>query len=258
MKPLIGISCCNKLFGTSQIPNHAASDYCVRAVVEVADGIPVLLPAIGNCISAHQWLSRLDGILLTGSRSNIAPYHYDGPAHENGTPEDPARDATTLPLIRAAISAGVPILAICRGFQELNVALGGSLHQSLAILPGRLNHAPAQGDESDKRFQKAHSVEFQQTGILCNLGRCREVLVNSLHYQGIDRLADTLRVEAIAPDGTIEAVHRKDDRGFALGLQWHPEFDFATDAISSGIFAQFGRAARSWQQTPLSHQLAAD
>src|SRR5690349_17394724 len=140
MKPLIGISCCVKGFGIFNTPNHAASDSYVRVVLGPVGGVPVLLPAAGEIVAA-ELLPRLDGLILTGSRSNVHPDNYAGPPHAEGTPEDPQRDATTLPLIRAAISAGLPVLAICRGFQELNVAFGGSLDQRIQDLPGRIDHS---------------------------------------------------------------------------------------------------------------------
>ena len=141
LKPLIGISCCTKQFGVFGMPNHAASDTYVRATDEVIGAVPVLLPANGPMADIETLLDRLDGIVLTGSRSNVQPTLYDGPPHAEGTPEDPARDGITLPLIRAAVARGVPLLAICRGFQELNVALGGSLHQRLQDLPDRMDHS---------------------------------------------------------------------------------------------------------------------
>ena len=143
LKPLIGISCCTKQFGVFGMPNHAASDTYVRATDEVIGAVPVLLPANGPTADIETLLDRLDGIVLTGSRSNVQPTLYDGPPHAEGTPEDPARDGITLPLIRAAVARGVPLLAICRGFQEMNVALGGSLHQRLQDLPDRMDHSDA-------------------------------------------------------------------------------------------------------------------
>jgi putative glutamine amidotransferase len=158
MKPLVGISCCTKFFGTFGMPNHAASDTYIRATDEVVDAVPVLLPANGDACDITTLLARLDGIILTGSRSNVQPSLYDGPPHAEGTPEDPARDNVTLPLIRAAIRQGMPLLAICRGMQELNVALGGSLHQRLQDLPGRMDHSTPMQANGRVRTGKAHSV----------------------------------------------------------------------------------------------------
>jgi putative glutamine amidotransferase len=255
MKPLVGISCCIKSFGPNGLANHAASDFCVRAVSGVADAVPVLLPAIGNDHDATCLLSRLDGILLTGSRSHIAPHHYGGEAHNPGMPEDPARDATTLPLIRAALARGIPIFAICRGMQELNVALGGTLFQHLPKLPGRLNHAAARPEDAQARITPAHTALLTAGGLLHRLAQAGSIEVNSLHEQGIDRLGDGLAVEAIAPDGTIEAVHVITLPSFALGVQWHPEFDATSNKMSRALFQTFGRAIR---QMPHAHLMAAD
>ena len=243
MKPLVGISCCSKSFGPNGVPNHAASDFCVRAVSQICGAVPVLLPALGELADTASLLSRLDGILLTGSRSNVAPGRYGARRAEDECAEDPARDATTLPLIRAAIEHHIPILAICRGLQEMNVALGGTLHQCLRALPGRLNHAAALPEDAIGRVARAHMVTLTPGGYLHHLARMPEVPVNSLHQQGIDRVAPGLVVEAVAPDGTIEAV-RSANGGFALGVQWHPEFDAASNPVSGAIFAMFGDALR--------------
>ncbi|WP_149538398.1 gamma-glutamyl-gamma-aminobutyrate hydrolase family protein [Siccirubricoccus phaeus] len=246
MKPLIGISCCVKPFGIFATPNHAASDSYIRVVLGPVDGIPVLLPAAGEAL-VPEILPRLDGLILTGSRSNVCPDYYEGPPHAEGTPEDKARDATTLPLIRAAIAAGLPLLAICRGFQELNVALGGSLDQRVQDLPGRIDHSTP----SDQRFArvrvaKAHNVRLLPGSFLAELGGATDIPVNSLHNQGIARIAPRLTAEGWAPDGTIEAVRVKDASGFAYGIQWHPEYDWETDALSRALFERFGAAATAW------------
>jgi putative glutamine amidotransferase len=242
MKPLVGISCCSKSFGPNGLPNHAASDFCVRAVSDFANAIPVLLPAAGGERDANCLLDRLDGILLTGSRTHISPRHYGCEAMGENAPQDPARDATTLPLIRAAVARGTPILAICRGMQEMNVALGGTLFQQLKHLPGRLNHAFAQPEDERGRVAPAHLVRLTTGGLLHQVLQAGEIAVNSLHQQGIDRLGDRLAVEAVAPDGTIEAVRVAG--GFALGVQWHPEFDTASNPVSAAIFRAFGAALR--------------
>ncbi len=244
MKPLVGISCCTKQFGVFGMPNHAASDTYVRATDQVVGAVPVLIPANGDKADVETLMSRLDGLILTGSRSNVQPSLYGGPPHADGTPEDPARDAVTMALIRAAVARGVPILAICRGLQEFNVALGGSLHQRLQDLPDRMDHSTPMQPSARVRQGKAHSVRLTPAGWLHRLAGTTEIAVNSLHNQGIDRLAPGLVVEAVAPDGTIEAVRAIHISGFACGVQWHPEYDFDTDALSRRIFANFGEAIR--------------
>lgn len=241
MKPLIGISCCTKFFGTFGMPNHAASNTYIRATDLVVGGVPVLLPANGDKADIPTLLSRLDGIILTGSRSNVNPANYNGPAHAEGTPEDDARDAVTLPLIRAAVAAGVPVLAICRGLQEMNVALGGSLHQRLQDLPDRMDHSTPMQPLPKLRTGKAHAVRITQGSWLHRAAGRLEIPVNSLHNQGIDRLASVCVADAVAPDGTIEAIHAR-STGFAVGVQWHPEYDWDHDAVSRRIFETFAEA----------------
>jgi putative glutamine amidotransferase len=245
MKPLVGISCCTKLFGTFGMANHAASDTYVRVTDQVIGGVPVLLPANGGACEIKTLLARLDGIILTGSRSNVQPSLYNGPPHAEGTPEDPGRDGMTLPLIRAALRAGVPVLAICRGFQELNVALGGTLHQRLQDLPDRMDHSTPMQPASRVRTGKAHSVAVVPGSWLHRVAGATSIAVNSLHNQGVDRLAPGLVVEGTAPDGTIEAARVIAAPGFAAGVQWHPEYDFQTDAVSRRIFESFSDAVRS-------------
>ncbi|HXT79913.1 MAG TPA: gamma-glutamyl-gamma-aminobutyrate hydrolase family protein [Acetobacteraceae bacterium] len=253
MKPLVGISCCTKQFGLFGMPNHAASDTYVRATDQIVGGVPVLLPANGPKADITTLLDRLDGIILTGSRSNVQPTLYDGPPHAEGTPEDPARDGITLPLIRAAVATGIPLLAICRGFQELNVALGGSLHQRLQDLPDRIDHSTPLQPSAKVRQGKAHNVRIVPGGWLHRLAGATEIAVNSLHNQGINHLAPGLVAEAVAPDGTIEAVRviafRGDPvPGFAVGVQWHPEYDWTVDPLSRAIFEQFGEKVRAYAE----------
>ena len=251
MKPLIGISCCTKQFGIFGMSNHAASDTYIRATDQILNAVPVLLPANGGADNTVTILDRVDGIMLTGSRSNVQPSLYGGPPHPEGTPEDPPRDSATLPLIRAAISRGIPLLAICRGFQELNVALGGTLHQRLQDLPGRIDHATPMQPSSKVRQGKAHTLRVTPGSWLHRLAGGTEIAVNSLHNQGIDSLAPGLAIDGVAPDGTIEAVHvvatpAGPVSGFAVGVQWHPEYDWAADQVSRRIFERFGKAVQAY------------
>jgi putative glutamine amidotransferase len=253
MRAVVGISCCNKPFGLFGTPNHAASDSYVKCTLGPVGAVPILLPAAGCCL-ARDVLPRIDGLILTGSRSNVHPDHYEGPAHAEGTPEDPLRDAVTLPMIRAALEIGLPVLAICRGFQELNVALGGSLDQRIQDLPGRMDHStPADQKLPGVRIGKAHAVRVATDGVLAGIWnragvpwRAEGVPVNSLHNQGVKRLAPRLIAEGWAPDGTIEAVRIADAPGFALGVQWHPEYDWEDDPLSRALFEAFGAAAAAW------------
>ncbi len=244
MKPLIGISCCIKQFGVFGTANHAASNTYVHATDSVVGGVAVLVPANGPLADIATLVSRLDGLILTGSRSNVAPTNYEGPPHADGTPEDHDRDGVTLPLIRAAVAAGLPVLAICRGMQEMNVALGGSLHQRLQDLPDRIDHSTPMSPHPRVRTGKSHAVRVAAGSWLHRICGRAEIGVNSLHNQGVDRLAPSLVADAVAADGTVEAVHAISP-GFAVGVQWHPEYDWERDEISRQIFAVFGEAVRA-------------
>ncbi|HJT06170.1 MAG TPA: gamma-glutamyl-gamma-aminobutyrate hydrolase family protein [Stellaceae bacterium] len=240
--PLVGLPCCTRVVG--DIPIHWVGDKYVRAVSEAAGAVPLLLPALAERLAVADVVARLDGLLLTGSRSNVEPHHYDGEASQPGTLHDPQRDALTLPLIRTAIGAGLPVLAICRGIQELNVALGGTLYQRVHEIAGRLDHRAPEGDVARRYAHSAHVVALTPGGLLERLAGGRELVVNSLHSQGIDRLAPDLAVEAEAPDGQIEAV-RHAAADFVLGVQWHPEYRVMENPFSRALFAAFGVACRA-------------
>ncbi len=242
MKAVIGISCCQKPFDPLEPLEHAASDTYVRAVSDFIGACPILIPASGGEAEVASLLAILDGLILTGSQSNLEPTLYGGDPHPPDTPEDKSRDGITLPLIRAAIAAGVPLLGICRGFQELNVALGGSLHQQLRNVPGRMNHWRPLRPLAELRRKKAHAIQVVPGSWLHQVAGSPEIVVNSFHEQGIDRLAADLVAEGFAPDGTIEAVRVTDSRSFAVGVQWHPEYDIEANAISQRIFESFGAA----------------
>lgn len=237
--PLIGLPAC--IQETDDVTWHAVKEQYIRAVL-AAGGVPVLLPAIGPQADIAELLRRLDGLLLPGSSSNVEPAHYAGPPSRPGTLHDRKRDATTLPLIRAALGEGLPLLAICRGHQELNVALGGTLHQNVHELPGKRDHRSAPGRPNEIRYAPVHAVRL--SGLLAELAGAGESQVNSLHAQAIDRLAPGLVVEALSPDSVIEAVRVEGAPGFALGVQWHPEWSVDSDRLSGAIFARFGAAAR--------------
>ena len=240
--PLVGVSACVK--PTSSYVFHSVGEQYLRAVSAGAGAQPVIVPALGEASAIAALIARLDGLMLTGSPSNVHPENYDGPDARPSTLLDRARDATTLPLIRAAIAADLPLIALCRGHQELNVALGGSLHQHVHELPGRLNHRAAPDEPNAIRYAPAHEVTLVEGGWLHRWAGADRARVNSLHSQAIDRLAPGLTIEARAEDGTVEAV-RVEGAGFALGLQWHPEWSLESDRLSSAIFRAFGDAVRA-------------
>ena len=236
--PLVGIPTCLRKVNDRIF--YGVNDRYPNAVIDAARCLPVLIPAVGSKVDVCTVLDRLDGLLLTGSPSNVHPSHYGAEPSHPEILHDRERDATTLPLIREAIRRDLPILAICRGIQELNVALGGTLHQRVHELPGRLNHR-SRKDSSDGPYGPAHSVTLIAGGLLASLAGASEVMVNSLHSQGIDRPAPGLCVEAVAPDGQIEAVSLPEAR-FVVGVQWHPEYNAMDNFFSSALFSAFAEA----------------
>ncbi len=241
-KPIVGVPCDRRVVGDYYW--HLVREEYLRAVIDGADCAPVLIPAFGDLYDFEDLIGRFDGLLLTGSLSNVEPRHYQGPQSDTGTAHDAARDSTTLPLIPAAIANGVPVFGICRGFQEMNVALGGTLHQKLHEIDGFADHRADESGGVQKRFDLVHDVELERGGLLQQLIGSERVRVNSLHGQGVERLAPNVVVEARAPDGVIEAFRVSGARSFALAVQWHPEWQVMTNPASQAMFKAFGEAAR--------------
>ncbi len=238
MPPLVGVIC--DFRSRNGMHSHRAGDEYVRAVRDGAGGLPFLIPVTDPPLDSAAILAKVDGLLFTGDQSNVAPRRYGG--ENRPMLLDEARDATSLALLRAAIAAGTPTLCICRGFQELNVALGGTLAPRVHEVPGRHDHREDETAPLDAQYAPAHAVTIAPGGILAGLLEAGEVMVNSLHHQGIATLAPGLFVEALAPDGLVEAVSLPAAKGFLLGVQWHPEWAFAADPVSRAIFAGFGAA----------------
>jgi putative glutamine amidotransferase len=240
MTTIVGIPACARM-----VAGHLRHDTPARyaaAVLGGAGAVPIMIPPLGEPQLAV--LDRLDGLVLSGSPSNVHPDHYAGGDSHTPDLHDMERDATTLRLIPEAIRRGIPLLAICRGVQELNVALGGTLFQTVHELPGRFDHR-GQGDDIEARYAPKHLVTL--SGGLARMIGSTKILVNSLHRQAIDQVAPGLVVEAMAPDGTIEAVRAPDAPGWVLGVQWHPEWGYADDSASLAIFRAFGEACRAYQ-----------
>jgi putative glutamine amidotransferase len=237
---IVGIPAC--AVTVAELPFHRTPARYARVVLDGVGGLPVLIPPLGERMTGL--LDELDGLLVPGSPSNVHPSHYDGGCSETPDFHDLERDHTTLPLIRAAILKGVPLLAICRGIQELNVALGGSLIQRVHEQAGRFDHRGGPGT-LEIRYGPKHPI--RATGSLARIVGADSIEVNSLHGQSIDRLADALVVEALASDGTIEAVAMPSAPGWLLGLQWHPEWAFASNPHSVAIFSAFGDACRAYR-----------
>jgi putative glutamine amidotransferase len=241
VRPLIGIPADRRIVGAH--PFHMVGEKYARALTDAAGALPLLIPALAEELGFEELLERLDGLLFTGSPSNVEPHHYDGPPSAPGTLHDPARDATTLPLIRRAVERGVPVFGICRGFQEMNVAFGGTLHQKLHEVPGHLDHRDDETQPLEVQYGPAHEVTLEPGGVLRSLAAGDRITVNSLHSQGIERLGEPLAVEARAPDGVIEAFRVAAARSFALAVQWHPEWRVLANPFSRALFAAFGQAA---------------
>jgi putative glutamine amidotransferase len=247
MSLVVGIPACAKL--VNELPMHQTPARYAAAVLGGVGALPVLIPPLGEMQLGL--LDHLHGLLVPGSPSNVHPTHYQGGESETPDYHDMERDRTTLPLIRAAIDRGLPVLAICRGIQELNVALGGSLIQRVHERPGRLDHRGGPGS-LEQRYGPRHVV--QVSGRLARIVGAEQLMVNSLHGQAIDRLAEGLVVEALAPDGTIEAVRfalggpARGADPWVIGVQWHPEWRFAENPDSLAIFRAFGDACLIYQR----------
>ncbi len=241
-KPIVLLPADVKQIG--EHPFHAVGQKYILAVAQAAEAMPLLIPAISEHLSMDDLLASADGILFTGSPANVHPSHFGQAVYDASLPLDPARDALTLKLMRAAIDAGVPVLAICRGFQELNVVFGGSLHQAVQEQTGKSDHREPKDLPLDTQYAVSHSVSLVKNGQLAKIIGAEHMMVNSLHGQGIDSLGAGLRVEAHAPDGLVEAISVDDAKAFALGVQWHPEWKVMENPQYLAIFKAFGDACR--------------
>lgn len=225
-------------------PFHVVGDKYLRAVATACPALPLAIPAMNEAVDARAVIERLDGLMLTGARSNVHPERYGAAEIPEAEPFDRERDASTFALLAAALAARIPLLAICRGFQELNAYFGGTLHPRVHEIPGRLDHRRPEDPDPDVQYAPRHRVDFAAAGTFATLLGEDSIEVNSLHWQAIDRLAPALVAEGVAEDGTIEAVRLRDHDGFALGVQWHPEYEVERDPYSVKLFRAFGDAVR--------------
>ena len=244
-RPIVIVPACTRDIGPH--PYHAAQYKYIDAVVKGADCAPLILPALGDALDLETTLAVCDGIMLTGSASNVHPSYYSQEVHDPSLPQDPARDATILPLIRAAIKRGIPLLAICRGFQEMNVALGGSLHQAVQEVAGLMDHRENPEASLDDQYRPAHPVTLVPSGVMARILGAGAIDVNSLHGQGVAELAPGLAVEATSDDGLVEAFSVPAAPGFTLAVQWHPEWRITENPASMKMFGAFGKACRDYQ-----------
>ena len=239
-KPLVIVPADRKMMG--QHAYHSAGEKYLSALVLGADVVPFILPSLTPTLPLREILEAVDGLFLTGAYSNIEPHHYsDEPSYE-GNLHDQHRDQNSLSIIALAIEMQIPVFAVCRGFQEVNVALGGSLHQKIHEVPGLNDHRENLDVDVDAQYADSHPISLISGGLLATLAVESEVMVNSLHGQGIHVLANNLKIEAAAPDGLIEAVSLKSSHPFFLAVQWHPEWKFAENPFYLSLFEAFGRA----------------
>lgn len=242
--PVVLVPACHRQIGTTpfQVVGQKYTDF-----VRLADALPLVVPS-AQPDEFDALLDLADGVLLTGSPSNVHPSHFEEEVHDASLPLDPARDAWTLPLIPRVLARGIPLFAICRGFQETNVALGGSLHQAVQDQPGHADHRAPPGQPPEVQYDIAHPVDVVPGGVLEAIVERRRIEVNSLHGQGVKRLAPGLRVEARAPDGLVEAFSVPEAKGFSLCVQWHPEWRAARNPVSMRLLKAFGSACRTYRE----------
>jgi putative glutamine amidotransferase len=244
-KPVIGVVSDRRLLKNHYF--HMVGEKYLQALIVGAGGYPVAIPSFSDGFDVLDILDRVDGLFLPGSPSNVSPDHYKGETIRPGTWVDPERDEVALPLIPAVVRAGIPLFAVCRGFQEMNVAFGGTLHQHVHEVPGYHFHKEDSDKPLDVQYGPSHEVNFVPGGLLAKITNQQNTVVNSLHSQGVDRLADGLDVDATADDGLVEAFVVRDAPGFTLGLQWHPEWMVQDNEVSLSIFQAFGEACQNYQ-----------
>ena len=245
-RPVVGIIG-NSYLINDEYPAFAAGRMNVEAVATVAEATPLIVPSCARMVDLPELLSACDGFVFTGGRPNVHPEEYGEEETEAHGAFDRNRDRLALPLIRACVASGQPILAICRGFQEVNVAMGGSLHPEIRDLPGRDNHRMPPDGTLEEKFALRHEVTFSEGGPFHRLMGARTVMTNTLHGQGIKAPGERVVIDGHASDGTPEAIYIAGAPGFTLSVQWHPEWNAADDPVSRPLFSAFGEAARSWR-----------
>lgn len=242
-KPVVLVPACNRMLG--QHVYHVVGRKYIDAV-RLAGCQPLVVPS-ANIGEIDALLDLADGVFLTGSPSNVHPSHFGEGVHDTALPLDPERDGWTLPLIPRALERGIPLLAVCRGLQEVNVALGGSLYQAVQEVPGRLDHRDADDSTLDVQYGPAHDLTVLPGGVLADVLGAGRIEVNSLHGQGVNRLAPGLSVEAVAPDGLVEAFSVVGAQSFNLCVQWHPEWQAESNPVSMRLFRAFGVACAAFR-----------
>jgi len=254
-RPVVGIISNLHIIG-DDYPAYASGTINVEAIGKVAGALPLMVPSDPQFVDVETLMATCDGFLFTGGRPNVHPSRYGEPVTEAHGAFDEARDALVLDLIRACVERGQPAFGICRGFQEFNVAFGGTLYPEIRELPGRMNHRmPPDGTMAEK-FAHRHDIDFTPGGVFASLMGTNRVLVNSLHGQGIKEPGPRVVVDGLATDGTPEAIYIRESRGFCLAVQWHPEWNAAHDPVSRPLFKSFGQALCKWKHGAGTHKTA--
>ncbi len=244
-RPVVGIIG-NSYLLNDQYPVHAGGTMNSDAVAEVSGCVPMIIPADPRHVSVNELLEICDGFLLTGGRPNVHPEEYGEAETEAHGTFDRGRDAIALGLVRACVDRGQPFLGICRGFQEVNVAMGGTLYPEIRELPGRMNHRMPPEGTLEEKFELRHDVTFSDGGVFHQLMGSQTVRTNTLHGQGIKQAGGRIVIDGHADDGTPEAIYVKGAPGYTLAVQWHPEWNAAGDKVSRPLFSSFGDAVRAW------------
>ncbi len=247
-RPIIGIIGNHALL-EEHYPAYTSGEMNAAAISCVAGCMPLVVPSHPDFVTVRELLETCDGFLLTGGRPNVHPEEYGEEATEAHGDFDRARDAIALPLVRDCVQRGQPILGICRGFQEMNVAMGGTLYPEIRDLPGRMNHRMPPEGTLEEKFALRHKVRVSEGGPFHRIFGATEVMTNTLHGQGIKTTGPRVVVDGQAEDGTPEALYIRGAAGFALAVQWHPEYRAASDPVSRPLFEAFGQAARAWRNS---------
>lgn len=246
-RPVIGIIG-NEYLINDQYHAHVGGSMNSQAVAEVCQAVPLIIPSDPDLAAVDDLLEVCAGFLFTGGRPNVHPEEYGEAATEAHGEFDRNRDRLALPLIRACVERGQPFLGVCRGFQEVNVAMGGTLYPEIRDLPGRMNHRMPPDGTIEEKFALRHAVAFTPGGPFERLMGGAEVMTNTLHGQGIKEAGPRVVIDGRAPDGTPEAIYIDGAPGFTLSVQWHPEYRASEDPVSRPLFEAFGRATRAWAQ----------
>jgi putative glutamine amidotransferase len=257
-KPLVGIPASQIFMPNHSLAQHGSGERYIRAVAEGAGAVPMVIPALADFYDFGELADRLDGLMLTGGRANVEPHHYGGQPFPDDEVRDPPRDHTVLPLIRECLARGVPVFGSCRGIQEINVAMGGTLHYRCHLVPGFNDHRMPREGDMEHKFGPRHPVVMAKEGYFHGLIGRREIMVNSLHGQCVDEVAPGFEVECVSPDGVIEGIRYVEKDLFCVGVQWHAEWRFDENALSHALWCEFGDAARERARRRAGRALAAE